>query len=105
MKKALKIDKKDNVAVCLENVEKDDKIICENEIIMAKEKIPIGHKVALRDIGEGEYIIKYGEIIGVATRDIRKGEHVHIHNVKSLRLPIPESIREELIKEEEGYGV
>ena len=42
-----------------------------------------GHKFALRDIACGEDIIKYGSPIGHATSDIRKGEHVHTHNVKT----------------------
>ncbi len=42
-----------------------------------------GHKYALRDISEGEDIIKYGNPIGHATCDIKKGEHVHTHNVKT----------------------
>ena len=42
-----------------------------------------GHKYALRDIKEGENIIKYGNPIGHATHDIKKGEHVHTHNVKT----------------------
>lgn len=49
------------------------------------EDIPLGHKIALRDIEEGEKIIEYGEIIGVATKRIKMGEHVHVHNIKSLR--------------------
>ena len=42
-----------------------------------------GHKYALRDIAAGEDIIKYGNPIGHATVDIKKGEHVHTHNVKT----------------------
>ena len=42
-----------------------------------------GHKYALRDIAEGENVIKYGMPIGHATGLIRKGEHVHVHNVKT----------------------
>ncbi len=42
-----------------------------------------GHKYALRDIKNGENIIKYGNPIGHATEDIKKGEHVHTHNVKT----------------------
>ena len=45
--------------------------------------IPAGHKYALRPIKKGEYVIKYGEIIGRATQDIAEGEWVHTHNVKS----------------------
>ena len=43
-----------------------------------------GHKFALHDIRKGEHIIKYGEVIGAATADIAQGEHVHLHNTKSL---------------------
>lgn len=42
-----------------------------------------GHKAALRDIKAGESIIKYGAAIGTATEDIKKGDWVHIHNIKS----------------------
>lgn len=42
-----------------------------------------GHKYALRDIKAGEPVIKYGNPIGIATADIKKGEHVHTHNVKT----------------------
>ncbi len=42
-----------------------------------------GHKYALRDIKSSEDIIKYGNPIGHATTDIKKGEHVHTHNVKT----------------------
>jgi (2R)-sulfolactate sulfo-lyase subunit alpha len=47
--------------------------------------VPLGHKVALRNLAAGEQIIKYGVAIGRATRDIRAGEHVHVHNVKGER--------------------
>ena len=43
------------------------------------------HKFALEDIKEKQKIIKYGQVIGEATRSIRKGEHVHIQNMRSLR--------------------
>lgn len=61
------INEKDNVGVRL----------------VGDDKIPTGHKFALCDIKLGEYIVKYGEIIGRATADIKKGEWVHSHNVKS----------------------
>ena len=47
--------------------------------------IPYGHKLALCDIVKGEQITKYGEEIGVASHDIRKGEYVHVHNLDSMR--------------------
>jgi hypothetical protein len=44
--------------------------------------VPFGHKVALRAIGSGEPVVKYGVTIGVATRPISEGEHVHVHNCR-----------------------
>ena len=51
----------------------------------AKQDIPIGHKVALRDLRKGDTIIKYGEDIGRLVADVRQGEHVHVHNLKTKR--------------------
>ena len=61
------INEKDNVGVRL----------------VGDEKIPTGHKFALCDIKAGEYVIKYGEVVGRATEDIKKGEWVHSHNLHS----------------------
>jgi len=46
--------------------------------------IPRGHKFALRAIAEGETVRKYGTGIGIATREIAKGDHVHLHNLEGL---------------------
>jgi (2R)-sulfolactate sulfo-lyase subunit alpha len=51
----------------------------------AKMDVPIGHKIALIDINKGETVWKYGQDIGKAVADIGKGEHVHIHNLKTKR--------------------
>ena len=48
-------------------------------------EIPLGHKIALRDIAAGERVVKYGVPIGKASRDIRTGEHVHVHNLRGER--------------------
>lgn len=53
--------------------------------IAARETIPLGHKIALRDFRTGETIIKYGEDIGKVVAPIRAGEHVHVHNLKTKR--------------------
>ncbi len=88
-KRAIVIDKKDNVATVLENVNKGDivisKIADEDLRVRSIDHIPKGHKIALKDIKKGEYIIKYGETIGIATVDIEKGQHVHVENVDSIR--------------------
>ncbi len=51
----------------------------------ARNDIPIGHKVAIRQIASGDTIIKYGVDIGKAVADIGAGEHLHVHNVKTKR--------------------
>lgn len=47
--------------------------------------VPIGHKIALKDLKEGGTAIKYGEDIGKIIADIPKGAHVHTHNCKTKR--------------------
>jgi (2R)-sulfolactate sulfo-lyase subunit alpha len=45
----------------------------------------LGHKIALNDHAEGGNVIKYGEDIGKVVANIKKGGHVHIHNLKTKR--------------------
>ena len=84
---ALLISPKDNVAVVTEPVRKGETVAyVSNGSTIALEAagdIPVYHKVATRDIAAGEKIIKYGYVIGMATEPIKKGEHVHCHNVVS----------------------
>ena len=65
MKKIYQINQLDNVAI---NLDRDS-------------DIKYGHKIALENIKEGQYVIKYGQIIGKAKQDIKKGEWVHSHNL------------------------
>ena len=51
----------------------------------ANHDIPIGHKVALKDLKKGETVIKYGADIGKVVDDLKKGDHVHVHNIKTKR--------------------
>jgi (2R)-sulfolactate sulfo-lyase subunit alpha len=53
--------------------------------LQARMDVPIGHKIALKDIKKGDTVWKYGQDIGVAVADIQKGEHVHVHNLKTKR--------------------
>jgi (2R)-sulfolactate sulfo-lyase subunit alpha len=53
--------------------------------LTAKADIPIGHKVALKDLSAGDTVMKYGEDIGKIVADIAQGEHVHTHNCKTKR--------------------
>ena len=47
--------------------------------------IPIGHKIALRDLAVGDTVMKYGVDIGKVVKPIKQGEHLHVHNVKTKR--------------------
>ena len=54
-------------------------------LVLAETLIPFGHKIAVASMAAGAPVIKYGEVIGVATAEIRPGQHVHVHNVRSDR--------------------
>jgi altronate dehydratase small subunit len=89
MRNAMIIDGKDNVAVAIEPIAKGDTVtyLCEGKDVSltALEDITIYHKLASRDIAKGEPVVKYGEHIGIASQNIKAGEHVHEHNVASHR--------------------
>jgi (2R)-sulfolactate sulfo-lyase subunit alpha len=53
--------------------------------VKALDAVPLGHKVALKDIGEGETVLKYGADIGRAVKSIKKGGHAHVQNMKTKR--------------------
>ncbi|MBN2219668.1 MAG: UxaA family hydrolase [Kosmotogaceae bacterium] len=94
MKQAILLSVNDNVATVLERVGEGEEIqvkgVSQVETIVAKDEIPSGHKVAVRDIRKRERIIKYDNKIGVATADISTGQHVHVQNVVSERTEINE---------------
>lgn len=87
--KAVVMKAQDNVATVVETIEAGAEALLEIEnrrvAVRVTERIPFGHKFAVRDIAKGERVVKYGEPIGVATRDIKAGSHVHVHNVESSR--------------------
>ena len=55
----------------------------EEQIVFARARIPIWHKMAVKPIRKGESVRKYGAVIGGALEDIAPGDHVHIHNICS----------------------
>ncbi len=80
------IHPRDNVAVALRTLDVGELAAATGmEGFLTLEKIPASHKIALRDISQGEEIIKYGETVAVSGRNIRKGEWVHTHNLESKR--------------------
>lgn len=91
LKLALKVDDLDNVATIFANgitdgaqVEVRDKKGSHEHITVIGD-VPYGHKIALTDIPKGGRVMKYGECIGAASADIKKGEYVHVHNMEALR--------------------
>jgi (2R)-sulfolactate sulfo-lyase subunit alpha len=88
---ALMHEEVDDVAVVIADVAAGDEVKTvtlegkEIGTVKAVETIPLGHKIALRDLDEGKEVIKYGRAIGRTVQSIAKGAHVHTHNVKSIR--------------------
>jgi SAF domain-containing protein len=81
----LVISERDNVATALEPIDRGREVRAGAAIVVAAEAIPRGHKLAVRAIGAGEAVVKYGSPIGTASADIAVGAHVHTHNVASSR--------------------
>ena len=89
-KLAVQVQPIDNVASIFAEVNAGDtvEVMARNgsiDPIVVHEEIPYGHKLALRDIPKGETVLKYGESIGIATMDIKRGDYVHVHNLDSAR--------------------
>jgi len=82
------MSEKDNVATTLRPLIQGQKArvkaVSEELIVELQEAIPPNHKFAMHDLKSGEHVLKFEEIIGVVTEDIRIGAHVHTHNVRSL---------------------
>ena len=85
-------DPRDNVGVVVvEGLQAGTELLCvvtqdnTDFRLVAKMDVPIGHKVALRDLRSGDTVIKYGQDIGRMVADARQGEHVHVHNLKTRR--------------------
>jgi Altronate dehydratase len=79
----------DNVCTVVEAVQAGSEVLASlggtTSRLRVSDSIPFGHKFAIRDIARGAAIIKYGEIIGLATEDIKAGRYVHVHNLESCR--------------------
>jgi (2R)-sulfolactate sulfo-lyase subunit alpha len=85
-------DKRDNVGVVVvEDLKAGTDMLCvvtednSDFRMAAKADVPIGHKIALKDLKVGDTVIKYGQDIGKVVAPIAKGDHVHVHNLKTKR--------------------
>jgi (2R)-sulfolactate sulfo-lyase subunit alpha len=85
-------DHKDNVGVVVvEGLKAGTDMVCvvtqddSSFRLTSADDVPIGHKIALKDLKAGDTAIKYGEDIGRIVADVKAGGHVHVHNLKTKR--------------------
>lgn len=83
----LQLSSQDNVLVLIRSLAQGEKFWIADQSFQLDTPVTLGHKIAARDIQTGEKIIKYGVPIGSAKTDIRQGDHVHLHNIKSDYIP------------------
>ena len=83
----LRIHPRDNIAVAIATIEAGQQVVVGGRPVTVAARIATGHKLALVPIAAGEKIRKYGASIGSATADIRPGDYVHTHNLRSDYLP------------------
>ena len=88
-KRALIMHPYDNVATAVEEIQAGEDVAvptgATTRSLQALEAIPFGFKIAIQAIPSGQIIRKYGETIGTANTEIRKGALVHIHNLEGTR--------------------
>lgn len=83
----LRLGPDDNVLVAIADLRPGQTVADGPREVAIASVVPLGHKVAARDIAAGEAITKYGAPIGVACQDIAAGTHVHVHNIRSDYTP------------------
>ena len=84
MKKAIRVEKEDSVAVVAQDVRKGETVNAAGLEVVAGADIPLGHKIALGRIEAGELVLKFGVPIGRARAPISAGDHVHVHNLEDI---------------------
>lgn len=87
--RAVMLNPEDSVAVALSPIPAGAavEVSCRGSrfTVVLRDAVEFGHKFAVVPIRKGQDVRKYGEVIGTATRDIRVGEHVHVHNLEGKR--------------------
>lgn len=89
MANVIRIHPNDSVVMALRDLHEGETLEMDGEDgclgVITIDPIPFGHKVAIVAITDGQHVIKYGASIGVATANIQPGQHVHSHNLTSVR--------------------
>ena len=83
----LLLDPRDNVAIATKDIHADETLTVADRVVRVHDDIPQGHKVALEAMPTGTDVLRYGEVIGQTTSDVAVGDHVHVHNLISKRIP------------------
>lgn len=86
-RRLLLLSEQDNVVVACANLEEGEVVRIDGEDVKLLANAPVGFKIARRDFAPGEKVTKYGAAIGSTTAAIKRGEIVHLHNMKSDYLP------------------
>jgi altronate hydrolase len=100
----IRINVSDNVGVVLQNLNSGDFAVYEGISVAAVDSIEKGHKIALKKISVGEYIVKYGFTIGHATQTIEPGQCVHTHNMSTNLSGISEYVFKPFIPKEKAIS-
>ena len=77
----IRLHEDDNIAIARAQLATRQHLKVNGLEITVKDPVPAGHKVALKSISEGEQVLRYGQMIGLASTNIEAGQHVHIHNL------------------------
>jgi len=85
-KNYIRMDLTDNCATTLNDIQKHTKFEINGNSVVINQDISLGHKFALRDIHKGDLVKKYGQSIGIAIKDIKRGDWIHTHNLTSQYL-------------------
>lgn len=90
-KRALKMSPIDDVATAIDIIEPGDLVSVTTkdgakvDEVRVLDEVDLYHKFALNDMAEHDIVHKYGEVIGEATKPIKRGEYVHVHNIASVK--------------------
>jgi altronate dehydratase small subunit len=89
-KVAMIIDKSDNVATCIAKVKKGETVELmlngrKTKKLKARQSIPFAHKICVKPLKKGDQCLKYGLSIGSASKEIKLGDYIHVHNIESNR--------------------
>lgn len=77
----------DNCLIAGARLDAGTSIEIEGEHVTLARTIELGHKLARRDLAKDDKVLRYGAVIGHVTEDVRRGEHLHTHNLQSDYLP------------------